>query len=303
MKMGAQLVAARVAAVLYGDVTEVVRLPASWGNETWRTELAGGENFVVKLGPAESARKWSAATVGYQLASAAGLPTSRVVHCDEQPGVDGRVMRIFTWLEGDDPRGLSGSARARFFSELGASARSLHAIELARFSSRLDGSAPEFERWDDYVAYRLPAVIDRASKTRVLADMQLGRIETEIRDLAEEVSDGVRPVLCHRDLHLGNTLATSSGALSALLDFDGAEAWDPAADFVKLRWQTCADPDDAAAFNTAYLAGGSWPTKWDYRLRLADLLELTNNLANARVDGHADYEERTRRRLQSVLDP
>ena len=50
--------------------------------------------------------------------------------------------------------------------------------------------------------------------------------------LAREVAPSVRPALSHRDLYLDNFVDDS---LKAILDFDMAEAWDPVADFAKLR--------------------------------------------------------------------
>lgn len=294
-------VKARVAAALGREAVTVERLPTSWGSETWRVELVDGECFVAKFGPTASARKWFAALAGQRLAYDAGVPTSRVVYCDEGPGTDDRVLRIFTWLDGHDVSRLTGPDRVRLFTELGRAIRRLHAIELPVFSSRLDGSAPGFARWDQYVEYRLPSVVERARIHNVLRASQLRSIETEVLDMARVVGHAVRPTLCHRDLHPGNFLAHENGALSGVLDFDGAEAWDPAVDFVKLRWQTLTDRTTETTFNNAYLAGEPWPAKWEERVRLAELLELTNALANARADGHGDYEARVRERLQETL--
>jgi hypothetical protein len=41
-------------------------------------------------------------------------------------------------------------------------------------------------------------------------------------------------VLSHRDLYVG-LLATADGNFGGLVDFDKAEAWETAADFVRLR--------------------------------------------------------------------
>ena len=108
----------------------------------------------------------------------------------------------------------------------------------------------------------------------------------------------VTPALCHRDLHLGNVLATPDGHLAAVLDFDGAEAWDPAIDVVKLRWLVFPDHEGAAdAFARGY---GPFPPRWDERVRLVELLELTNTVANAVADGDEAFERSARARLAAV---
>ena len=152
-------------------------VPVGWGNENWRIVSDADDRFVVKFGPPEAAAKWSATRLAYQRAEELGVPAPRLLHFDEACAeAAGRVVRIFTWIDGLAPdlvlgdRGMSD----RFFTSLGAALNILHAGALPAFSSRLDGSAPSFHRWDTYVAYRLPQIVERTrarepSRTRSFA--------------------------------------------------------------------------------------------------------------------------------------
>ncbi len=83
------------------------------------------------------------------------------------------------------------------------------------------------------------------------------------------------------------------------MDFDGAEAWDPAIDVVKLRWLAFPDyPGSEAAFNSAY---GQEPA-WAERVRLVELVELVNAVPNAILNGDPQFEAAARSRLREVLN-
>jgi aminoglycoside phosphotransferase (APT) family kinase protein len=120
-------------------------------------------------------------------------------------------------------------------------------------------------------------------------------------DLGRGLTDPIRPALCHRDLHLDNLRAGEDGRLLALLDFDSAEAWDPAVDLVKLRWLVFLRYHGASdAFDRAYFDGRLVPDQWEERIRLAALLELTNVVANARLEDDPDFERVAREHLASL---
>ena len=92
---------------------------------------------------------------------------------------------------------------------------------------------------------------------------------------------------CHRDLHVG-LLATADGYFGGLVDCDKPRPE------IQRR-------DATVAFDDRYLDGRPWPQRWTQQLCLIDLVELTNNLANAHVDGHTDYEQRARPGPSTVL--
>ena len=283
-------------------VAEAHHLAVGWGNENWRVRTEGGSAFVLKLGPPESGPKWQATRGAYGIAASLGVPVNDLVHFDPSCDVAGGwVVRILRWMEGEDagPVVLGDvERRRRFFAELGVAVRALHSHPVEQFSSRLDGSAPAFDGWDAYVAYRWPQVRARLEAAAAFDADEIDALAAEIAALAAGVADVARPALCHRDLHLGNLLATPEGGLAAVLDFDGAEAWDPAIDVVKLRWLVFPHhPGAADAFAEGY---GEVPAAWDERVRLVELLELTNTVANAVADTDRSFERSARQRLAEV---
>ena len=301
-RFSADVVSAIAADALGTSTAEVLHLAVGWGNENWRVRTVEGDDFVLKLGPPGSAPKWEATREAYAIAASRGMPVNELVHFDAScAAAGGWVVRVLRWVDGVDPAPVVADPvpARRFFGELGVAVRSLHQHPVERFSSRLDGSKPGFDRWDAYVAHRWPEIVARVEAAGAFGDVELSELGEEVAALAAAVSDVARPALCHRDLHLGNLLATPDGGLAAVLDFDGAEAWDPAIDVVKLRWLVF--PAVGAAAAEAFAAGyGSLPARWDERVRLAELLELVNTVGNAVAAGDPSYERSARRRLAEV---
>lgn len=286
-------------------VAGAVPLPFSFSNVGWRVVTERGVPYVVKFGDARSEAKWRSAHCALELAAAVGVPVAPLV----RSGRDGdRLVRVFEWVEGETPGAANlgdDAAVRRFFSDLGTAVRALHGVELEAFSSRLDGSAPSFARWSEYVGYRLRAIAGRCRATGALSEDEVERVCGVAERLAGEVDGVARPVVAHRDLHAGNLLVEpGSGRLVAILDFDMAEAWDRAADFDKLdRMLIHAFPAVAReAFDSAYYGGGSRPPRWEERGRLVALIEAFNTLPNAIVtDWKTEYAEDARRRLWAVV--
>jgi aminoglycoside phosphotransferase (APT) family kinase protein len=289
-------------AVLGTGPVAVERVPIGFGNENWRVTDPAGPVYVLKIGPIDSAAKWRSARVSYELAASVGVPVPRLVHFAEH---EEHVVRVFEWIDGRSPLDLTTHPEriATFFESLGTSVARLHSIELDAFSSRLDGSAPSFRSWADYVGYRLEQVRRRCSDSDAVDAATLDRACREIGHVAREVSDAARPTLCHRDLYADNLLVDDDGALLAILDWDMAEAWDAAGEWCKLDWLLFPEfPDGEATFDAAYRAIHPRPTSWRRRTYLVDLMETLNALANARLQGWADaFEARARSRLESLL--
>jgi aminoglycoside phosphotransferase (APT) family kinase protein len=297
----AAVVEAVAADALGAGVAWARHLAVGWGNENWRVRTVTGDDFVLKLGPPESGPKWQATRGAYAVAAARGVPVNELVHFDPScAAAGGWVVRILRWVDGVEPAPvLSDPAHCRrFFTSLGVAVRSLHEHPVDGFCSRLDGSKPSFGRWDDYVAFRWSEVRARVEAAAAFGEAEISDLERELAESAAAVADVVRPALCHRDLHLGNLLATPDGGLAAVLDFDGAEAWDPAIDVVKLRWLVFPhQPGAAEAFAAGY---GEPPARWDERVRLVDVLELTNTVANAVATQDESFERSARQRLAEV---
>jgi aminoglycoside phosphotransferase (APT) family kinase protein len=271
--------AASLAREVLGGDPAVDHVPAGYGSQNWRV-AAGGERYVLKVGPPGMAEKWTASRRAHDLAAGAGVPVPDMVHFAVRPDA---VVRVFTWVDGASPAGLAGlpGAAARFGADLGAAVAALHTVVPGGFSSRLDGSAPDFGRWRDYVGYRLGQIRDRARRNAACDDGILDQAGRAITDLAREVDDRARPVLAHRDLHADNLLADGDGRLLAILDWDMAEAWDAAAEWFKLDGLLFpAVPGATGPFWAAYREVHPGDEAWDHRTRLVDLLESLNVLAN-----------------------
>lgn len=279
-------------------------LPVGMGNENWRVDLADGQRTLVKFAPSDLTDKRSASLVAYDNAQQQGVPTPRVLHVERScAAADGSFVQILSWIDGASPESLvrPGAPPTTFFSDLGRALRRLHGYGPATFSSRLDESAPVFDSWSDYVAHRLPAIRARLHRTNALPVGDAPHFVEQCSELAQHVDAVVSPAICHRDLHFNNLLAAADGSLAGIIDFDGAEVWDPAADFVKPRWILEHEhPDRYADLWKAYTSGDAEPRMWMERCRLVDLLELVNAIANARLDGDKPWEQKCRQRLATL---
>jgi fructosamine-3-kinase len=280
----------------------VERVPIGFGNENWRVTDPAGPVYVLKIGPITSAAKWRAARVSYELAESVGVPLPRLVHFAER---EEHVVRVFEWIDGRSPLDLAAHPDhiSTFFRSLGTAVARLHSVARDAFSSRLDGSAPSFRSWAEYVGHRLEQVRGRCVVGDVLDSQTLDRACKAISDLADEVNDFARPTLCHRDLYADNLVVDEDGALLAVLDWDMAEAWDAAGEWFKLDWLLFPEfPDGEATFNAAYHAIHPHPARWQRRKNLVDLIETLNAVANAATQAwSADFEARARSRLQLLL--
>jgi aminoglycoside phosphotransferase (APT) family kinase protein len=297
-------VSVAASSLLDAPIAEAAPLPVSSANETWRVVTDAGARYVIKIGPLGFEAKWRSAHRALDLAQTVGVPVAPLVRSAPQ---DGRFVRAFEWIEGQppDPAGLGDDGVRRLFTDLGAALRALHGIELDAFSSRLDGSAPSFTRWPDYLEYRLAAITARCRATCALDADELDRVCGAVNRLAAAVGDHARPALCHRDLYADNLLVDPTGRLVAILDFDTAEAWDRAGEFDKLdRLLISAFPGARPWFEAAYREGRPTPPRWDERVRLVALIEALNTLPNAIAAGwNPDYADDARRRMRALADP
>jgi aminoglycoside phosphotransferase (APT) family kinase protein len=291
---------ARVAGSLLGAaVTELPTAPAQGlGNETWRVTLGDRRVIVRVAGFDADLGKLRAAWQAHGLAWSAGVPTGEPICMVEQCAeLGGRALRLVGFVDGHAPAGSFAAPedRRRFLRSLGAALARLHRVRLPGFSSRVDGSAPAFDEWPGYVAFRIEGVRARALRSGAFDEHELDRLFGPLPALAAAVSPSVRPALTHRDLHPGNLVADADGTLRAVVDWDGSEAWDPLVDFVKLRWQMLDDHPDAA--DDLWQGYGGRPEHVEERLAVLDVLELVNAVANARLDRDARYEAANRHYL------
>jgi len=298
----ADQVAAFFGPVMAGEVGSVEHVPVGYGNDNWQLVMSSGVRYIAKFGPLSSESKWRSSLEAYRLAVSVGLPVAQLVHFER---FEDCVLRVFEWIDGTSSATIAGNsaATARFFSELGWAIAALHSVERDAFSSRLDASAPSFDRWVDYVEYRLGQIRVRCHAANAFTDGDLERVAGVVRTLAGRVSDVARPTLCHRDLHADNLLVGQDGELVAILDFDQAEVWDTAGEWSKLEWMLFPTfpASSARMFEAAYRSVHPEPTCWEERKFLVEVMEAVNGVANAVADGQDEFEASARSRLASLL--
>jgi aminoglycoside phosphotransferase (APT) family kinase protein len=287
-----------LASEILGGSVEATYLPVGFGSENWRIAGPPGD-FVLKIGPLDAAEKWASAHAAHAVATSVGVPVAPLVHSSVR---DFGVVRMYEWVAGQSPATVTNdaSARTRFLSDLGAAIAALHSVELREFSSRLDGSAPSFPRWCEYVAHRVPQIRDRCARSDALDAASVEETcDAVLRELDPVLDALVRPVVCHRDLHADNLLVDEHGALVAVLDWDLAEAWDPAGEWFKLEFKLFHDfTGGDESFMRAY---GPVPGAWERRVRIVDLMETLNSIANVRPDERGgDWDTRLRARLVTL---
>ena len=287
--------------VLDVDRVELEAIAVGYGNVSWSVESDRGR-FVLKVGPRESAAKWASGRVGMGLATRVGVPTQRAVHFSVR---DDRVVRAFEWVDGTMARSLHDrpDAQARLGADLGQAIATLHDVPRPSYSSRLEGSAPTFARWDEYVHHRLAQIGARVRATASVDEVTLARASVLASTLAGEVADSARMALCHRDLHPDNLVVDDDGALRAILDWDMAEVWDQAGEWFKLDWMLfTALPACRSAFEAAYDAIHPDRPEWARRVLVVDVLESLNAVANAASEGWGSFGLAARERLDRLLD-
>lgn len=276
--------------------------PVGFGNENWVLRDTDGSRYVLKLGDRTNAAKWQSSHVALELASTAGLRVPEIVYLGE---LEGRLVRIFTWIDGETAASVPPGTKqsARLLQTVGASVRALHAVKREAFSSRLDGSSPAFNTWKSYIDHRLVQIRARCVDTGAVDPALLDRACRVAADLATQVNESAEAVLCHRDLHPDNLIVDSEGNLNGVIDWDTAEAWDRAGDWFKLEFDLLkAHPDGADVLLGAYLESDPVPDRWADRRRLVHLIESLNILPNAVAQGWSnEFSNRAKTFLDDLI--
>jgi Phosphotransferase enzyme family len=170
------------------------------------------------------------------------------------------------------------------------------------YSSRLEGSAPTFGRWDDYVRHRLAQIGQRARAIDAIDEATLTRATARIDSLATAVVRGARMTLCHRDLHPDNLVVREDGSLVAILDWDMTETWDQAGEWFKLDGMLFPKlPGCRSTFDAAYDAAHPDRPDWARRTLVVDLLESLNTVVVAPTEGWTSFGAEARSRLDALL--
>jgi aminoglycoside phosphotransferase (APT) family kinase protein len=279
----------------------VQRHPVGFGNENWIVrETAGEEQWILKVGSLASEAKWRSAHGALALARRAGVPVPELVH----DGIHGEhLVRIFTWLHGSPPAGVIETPEqvTTFTSSFARTIRALHAVDTQAFSSRLDGSARQYETWDAYLLARLGDVEVRCHAAGAPDRQTVALASRAIAELAGEVGPHARPTVCHRDLHGGNLLVDSTGHLVGIIDWDAAESWDPAGEWFKLDWILAPELGVDRLDLTDYFDDSAPPPAWELRVRVVHLIESLNTIPNAVTRGDSEFARRGCLRLEQLL--
>lgn len=282
-----------------------VRIERGYGNINWWVR-AGDRQLIVKIDRGvQPVEKWIASARAHRLAVASGASVPAEVLFDSacEP-FGGRMVRIYEYLPSRHPVEVltERSITDRFFTELGRSVARLHTVAFDGFSSRIGGLAT-FPTWADYLDYRLPQIVGRVRAARSFSESETTSMISRVAEMARKVSPVVKPRLTHRDLYLDNILATDDGGVAAIIDFDGAEAWDPIADLARPRWQIFGKyPGAERAFRASYLREAGDVPMLEERIWIAEMIELINVAANADREGSIGYGASARRRLSEVRD-
>lgn len=281
------------------------KIARGYGNENWKVPTDDGD-LLVKIARDLGQDKLAAAAVAHHRAASGGVPVPDLLRVDlAGEAFDGRPVRVLRFLAGSHPAEvlITDEAVRRFFTSLGRTLARLHRVPCEGFSSRV-GGATSFARWAEYVKYRVPQIAQRVAAVDGFGTLDPLALLDRARAVAAEVSPVVAPSIAHRDLYLDNLLAGPDGSLVAILDFDAAEAWDPAVDLVKLRWQVLPEypPIAAEALLAGYTELDELPPQFERRVWVTELLELINVVANARAQGNQEFGDSALNRLETVAD-
>lgn len=285
-------------------VAPPTRIQRGYGNESWRVETDDGPLLIKVARPHLDPEKLRQSARAHRAAVAGGVPVPELLLVDpECAALDGRPVRVQRYVAGAHPSEvmITDEAVQRFFGSLGRTVAALHTVVADGFASRF-GGRPSFATWGEYVAYRVPQIVGRVEAIGGLPGLDHGPLFARVLALAADVSPYVEPRLTHRDLYLDNILAGPDGTVAALIDFDIAEAWDPVADLVKLRWQVWPGLPQAAqeSFLDAY--ADPLPERFEDRIWIAEVLELVNVVANGLASGgNPEFTGSARQRLDRVL--
>jgi aminoglycoside phosphotransferase (APT) family kinase protein len=282
------------------------RIERGYGNENWRVPTDDGDLLVKIARRNFGSEKLAAAALAHRRAAAGGVPVPELLWVDlDGAAFDGRAVRVLRYLAGTHPSDvlISNEAIRRFFGSLGRTLARLHNVACEGFSSRV-GSATSFPTWAEYVDYRVPQIEERTTAAGGIGGIDHVALLERARMVAAEVSPVVQPRLVHRDLYLDNLLAGPDGTLVALLDFDLAEAWDPAVDLVKLRWQVlpALPPSAAGAFMAGYTESDGLPPQFERRVWVTEVLELVNHAINARDADNQKFVDSAVARLKAIMN-
>jgi aminoglycoside phosphotransferase (APT) family kinase protein len=286
-------------------IDEPTKIDRGYGNENWKVPTDDGD-LLIKIARDLGPDKLAAAAVAHRRAAAGGVPVPELLRVDlAGEAFDGRPVRVLRFLAASHPAEvlITDDAVRRFFTSLGRTLALLHRVPCEGFSSRV-GGVTSFAGWAEYVDYRVPQIAQRVAAVDSFGAVDPISLLDRARAVATEVSPVVAPSITHRDLYLDNLLAGPDGSLVAILDFDAAEAWDPAVDLVKLRWQVLPEYPLIAA--EALLAGytklDDLPPQFERRVWVTEMLELINVVANARAQDNHEFGDWALNRLEAVAD-
>jgi aminoglycoside phosphotransferase (APT) family kinase protein len=288
-------------------------VPGGRSHECWRLASPAGD-LLAKIPdrdphPGHTARHAAA----HRAAHDAGVPSARMIATVGHSPVLGTPLMVMAWIEGTDAGAawpyLADADQAAVCRGWGEAVARLHAIGAPDFSGYPGAS------WAQVVTSRAAQLAARHAAVGLLPARQVTSARQAVEREAARLSALVVPALTHLDLHLPNVL-TRHRRFAALLDFEHARWWDPAADLVKLdMWVFSQHPQARAPFWDGYAAAGGHLPSAASRLRVCQGLEWLSGLLYWNQVGdptmYADYEQRLAAWLEGepvssdeqILDP
>ncbi len=287
-------------------VTGPLRHLKGYLNDLWFFDSDVGR-LVAKLRPVpeEDPEQLRTYVGTMRLLRETGFPTPELMIFDEScAALDGRQFSVLRYAPGtvaaEALGGLSGTARATYFRDLGRTIGRLHEIDLPPTTVWRDDTGRAHAGWLEVVQSSLDEargeLTGLSGEQRRLIDTAAGRIERDAAIILPAV--GV-PRLVHRDLHPGNLLVEAD-RVTAVLDFEMVREWDAAYDFVKINNSIVSvHPDSKDPLLAGYREHAPWDDDFESRAHLYQglycLLAAADFLDGN--DGHRHWPNQLRRWL------
>lgn len=269
-------------------------IPGGRSHECWRLSSPAGDLLAkVPVRDPQPVRAVRHAAM-HRAAHAAGVPAAQLIAAAERSPVLGAPVMVLAWIEGADAESawphLASTDRAAICRGWGAAVAGLHALRAPSFTG-YSGSS-----WAQVVSDRIALLASRHADTDLLPAARVTAARRAIEYDAARIDGMVKPAFTHLDLHLPNVIVRQH-RFAALLDFEHARWWDPAADLVKLdMWVFTRYPQARSPFWDGYTAAGGCLPSVRARLRVCRGLEWLSGLLYWRQVGdrvmYADYESR-----------
>ena len=299
------------------DEYEAEPLAGGMINTSYRIRLAGGEKYVLRIGPPDKSillpyenHLPSAENLFYGLCRRAGLPVPRVAaFCEQEPPERDYMFTEYIPARALCAEGRTDEERAYLRERAGRLAAEMHAVrgdKFGRLTKIANGGG--YARWSEALLAECGEWAECAERAGVFARAETERVRAVFGRFAPLLDEITEPRLVHADLWDGNVLARDDGkepllwlidgdhALFGDIDFEFASGWMMCENFLrgygavppagragetrKKLYKLLFAANDAFAWQSEYLNGEtSAARKKDALALLAELEEEAGGLA------------------------